>query len=52
MLLSGNFFPKIAGSGHVGYNETGLKALSCPGAESISGHTNKTDIFEYYLLLI
>ncbi len=42
--FSGKFFSKIAGS-----NDTGLSILSCPGAESISGHTDKqTDIFGYY----
>jgi hypothetical protein len=47
--LSGIFFFKVSTSGHKGSIDTGLIFLSCPGAEPISGHTNKqTDIFGYY----
>jgi hypothetical protein len=47
--FSGIFFLKIAGSGDAGSNDTGLSILSCPGAESISGHKDKQgDIFGYY----
>jgi hypothetical protein len=38
--FSGKFSPKIAGSGHVGSNDIGLKSLSRPGAESIECQTN------------
>jgi hypothetical protein len=42
--FSGKFFPKIAGSGHAGSNNTGLKSVSRPGAESIECQSDrKTD---------
>jgi hypothetical protein len=45
--FSGNFF-LIAGSGHAGSNDTGLKILSCSRVEPVSDHANKhTDILEY-----
>jgi hypothetical protein len=44
--FSGKFFPKIAGSGHAGSNDTGLKSVSRPGAEPIEcqTHTQNTSI--------
>jgi hypothetical protein len=48
--FSGKFFPKIAGSGHAGSNDTGLKSVSRPGAESIEcqTHTHTHTEYEYY----
>ncbi len=44
--FSGKFLPKIAGSGHAGSNDTGLKSVSRPGAEPIEcqTHTQNTSI--------
>jgi hypothetical protein len=39
--FSGKFFPKIAGSGYAGSNDTGLKSVSRPGAESIECQTDR-----------
>ncbi len=37
--FSGKFFLEIAGSGHAGSNDTGLKSVSRPGAEPIDCQT-------------
>ncbi len=42
--FSGKFVPKIAGSGDAVSNDTGLKSVSCPGAESIECQTNRIRI--------
>jgi hypothetical protein len=39
--FSGKIFPKILGSGHAGSNDTGLKSVSRPGAESIECQTDR-----------
>jgi hypothetical protein len=43
------FYSRRTLSGHTSSNDTGLIHVSCPGAESIAGQTNRhTDIFGYY----
>ncbi len=39
--FSRKFFPEIAGSGHAGSNDTGLKSVSRPGAEPIDCQTER-----------
>ncbi len=50
-LATGHFSGKkfFADLRPTGSNDIGLMSLSCPGAESIAGQTDKqTDIFGYY----
>jgi hypothetical protein len=47
--FSGKFFSKVSTLGHSGSNDTDLKPLSCPGAESIKVQTNKFWVLKYRL---
>jgi hypothetical protein len=53
---TGHFSVKIfsdsAPLGHLRSNDTGVKFLSCPGAESIKGQTNTHTEWEFYDILI
>jgi hypothetical protein len=49
-LATGHFsrksYSKIAGSGDAGSNDTGWYILTYPGAEPISGHTDRHKFFD------
>ncbi len=51
--FSGKFVPKIVGSGYAGSNDTGLKSVSRPGAESIECQTDRKNTGNIiYMILI
>ncbi len=46
--FSGKFFSRCTPLGNTGSDDTGLKSVGPPGAESIGGHTNIRTEYRYY----